>query len=185
MAQISYSASGNSPAPDYAVRITIAYRGKELRLADRQTVAMRTLPTHSLIAPEDQPGFWFQVEDAGGRVLYRRIMENPIRVDAETVSDDPRRPLMRVEIKNPEGVFFLLVPLLREAAVVRVYSSPLEPGKAGDPAREILAFDLFGGSGGGQEPPTGPGTGPNKPRRRSRKTPPAGDVDQDQDEEEA
>jgi hypothetical protein len=156
------------------VRATIAYRGQELRLASRQTVTMRTLPSHALQATQDQPGFWFQVEDSAKRVLYRRIMDNPVRFDTETVSDDPQRPLMRAKVENPEGVFFLLVPLLREAAIVRVFSSPFEPGKEGAPAREILAFDLFGGAGGEQEPPPGTGSGPKKPPRRSSKSKPSG-----------
>lgn len=165
MAQSSHTASGNSYLPAQAVRITIAYRGPELRVASRQTVAMRTLPSHELQAPDRQSGFWFQVEDAGGRVLYRRVMQSPIRFDTETVSNDPQRPLMRVAVDEPDGVFFLLVPLLREAQTVRVFSSPLEPHKDAEPAREILVFNLFGGEGG-QEAPTDPGTQPNKPRRR-------------------
>jgi hypothetical protein len=185
MAQSSHSASGKSYVPAQAVRATIAYRGQELRLVSSQTVAMRTLPSHELQAPDGQSGFWFQLEDAGGRVLYRRVMQTPIRYDTETVSDDPQRPLMRVALEDPDGVFFLLVPLLREAQIVRVFSSPLEPHKDAEPAREILAFDLFGG-GGGQEPTTGPGTQPNRPRRRGgKKTQTDEEPDQDQGGEEA
>lgn len=180
MAQSNQSASGKLPVPAQTVRVTIAYRGQDLRLASRQTVTMRTLPSHELQVPEKQSGFWFQVEDGSGRVIYRRVMQNPIRYDTETISDDPQHPLMRVEVADPDGMFFLLVPLLREAQVVRVFSSPLEPHKDADPAVEILAFDLFGESEGGQEPSTGPGTQPNKPRRRSGKKPQS-DEEADQD----
>ncbi len=130
-------------SPNRTTRVTIAYRGQELRIQSRETLRMRTPPSNPLQVAEKQTGFWFQVEDTSGRVLYRRIMHSPIRVDIETPSGDPERPLKRVPVKQEEGMFFLLVPLLPEARIVSIFSSPLEPEKAGEPAVEIFRFFIF------------------------------------------
>lgn len=124
------------------IRVTIAYDRVDLRVVGRKQVAMKALPSNSLEPVQDRSGFWFQVEDAGGRVLYRRIMASPIRLDAETPSGDPDRPLRRVPLANVSGTFFILVPKLPRARTVRVFSSPLEPEERMLPAAEILRFPL-------------------------------------------
>lgn len=128
--------------PSRAIRVTLSYQGQDLRLVSRRMLHMRTLPSDPLDVSQKQVGFWFQVEDANGRLLYRRTMHNPIRFDTETPSDDSERPLKRVPLGEPAGTFFLLVPFLREAKTVRVFSSPFEPGKDTDPAREIMHFNI-------------------------------------------
>jgi hypothetical protein len=126
-----------------AVRITLSYRGKELRLVSRKVLSMRIPRSEPLEIPEKQAGFWFQVEDANGHLLYRRVMYNPIQFDTETPSDDPERPLKRVPISEPRGTFFLLVPFLREARTVRIFSSAFEPEKDAESAGEIMRFNLI------------------------------------------
>jgi hypothetical protein len=126
-----------------AVRVTLSYQGKELRLVSRKVLSMRTPPSAPLEISEKQAGFWFQIEDANGHPLYRRVMQNPIQFDTETPSDDPERPLKRVPLREPRGTFYLLVPLLREARTVRIFSSPFELEKAMESAGEIMRFNVF------------------------------------------
>ncbi|MCA1706167.1 MAG: hypothetical protein LC808_24045 [Actinobacteria bacterium] len=140
-------------AAQRGMRVVLDYRGREVRVAGRRVLSLRVPPSDPLIVPERQSGFWFQVEDADGRLLYRKVMANPIRSDTETPSDDPERPLKRVPIPDPRGTFFILVPLLPGAYTVRVFSSPPDATPPARPAEEILRFPVFADVTG-EQPPT-------------------------------
>jgi hypothetical protein len=103
--------------------------------------------------PERQTGFWFQVEDIAGRPLYRKVMDNPIRFDAETPSDDPEKPLRRERLAQSTGTFLLLVPLSPQAHTVRIFSSPPGAEQSFEPAQEVLQFPLFVDATGEQREP--------------------------------
>jgi hypothetical protein len=47
-------------------------------------------------------------DEQAERTLYRRIAQNPMHSSAELLTDDPDRPLRRVEIPDPRGEFVLL-----------------------------------------------------------------------------
>lgn len=153
-----------------AVRVTLSYQGKELRLVSRKVLSMRTPPSAPLEIPEKQAGFWFQVEDANGHLLYRRVMHNPIQFDTETPSDDPERPLKRVPLSEPRGTFFLLVPFLREARTVRIFSSPFELEKATESAGEIMRFNIVDDITASHSNTVHPSS-PNKRRQKKPSTP--------------
>ncbi len=129
--------------PARAMRITIGYEGTRLRVASRKVVAMRTPPSDPLVVPERQSGFWFQIEDIAGRPVYRKVMDNPVRFDTETPSDDPEKPLRRERVAAAAGTFLLLVPVSSQAHTVRVFSSPPGPEQSFQPAREVMTFPLF------------------------------------------
>jgi len=152
--------------PERAIRVGIGYEATRLRVASRKLVAMRTPPSDPLAVPERPSGFWFQVEDIAGRPVYRKVMENPIRFDTETPSDDPEKPLRRERLARPSGMFLLLVPLLPQAHTVRVFSSPLGPERSAQPTEEVLAFPLFA-TDSGQQPgaPTDAQSGAQPGRR--------------------
>jgi hypothetical protein len=140
--------------PERAIRIAIGYEGPRLRVASRKLLAMRAPPSDPIVVPERQSGFWFQVEDVAGRLVYRKVMENPIRFDTETPSDDPEKPLRRERLAQTAGTFLLLVPLSPQAHTVRVFSSPLSPERSAQPAEEVFTFPLFATVTG--EPPGAP-----------------------------
>ena len=135
---------GAQPA---ALRLTFTYRGTEIRLTSVARVDMVTLPSDGLRTIEPRSGFWYEMLDEHGNPLYRRVIENPVRMSAEVRSDDPDHPLTREVIASPEGLFVLHVPDLKAAQTLAFYSSPLEPSKALEPARVIAQFDL-------RQPPT-------------------------------
>jgi hypothetical protein len=130
-----------------ALRLTFTYRGSEIRLTSAARVDMVTLPSDGLRTIEARSGFWYEMLDEHGTPIYRRVIENPVRMSAEVRSDDPDRPLTREAIANPEGLFVLQVPDLKAARILAFYSSPLDPSKALEPARMIAQFDL-------RQPPT-------------------------------
>ena len=163
-----------------AVRVTLSYQGKELRVVSRKVLFIRTPPSAPLEIPEKQAGFWFHVEDANGHLLYRRVMDNPIQFDTETPSDDPERPLKRVPLSERRGTFFLLIPILREARTVRIFSSPFELEKAAESAAEIMRFNIIDAITASPSN-TAPPSSPNKRQQKQPSTthqPPDQDSDQ-------
>jgi hypothetical protein len=135
---------GNFPT----LRLTFSYEGSDLRLISRQRVEMMSPPSDPVQAQKEQTGFWYEVRDAEGRTLYRRVIQNPIKFAAEVRSDDPERPLAWQEVSEPRGNFILLMPDLDRAHMLVLFSSPMEPGAALGPAKEIAHFDLAQGPEG-------------------------------------
>lgn len=162
----NHSAAGSrTNQNERALRVALAYEGESLRVLSRQSVAMRTLPSDPLQANERESGFWFQVEDSNKNTLYRRVMDNPLRFDTETPTDDPRRPLYRVPLEKVNGVFHLLVPLSmsNRADTVRIFSSPLDPKGSTQPAREIFEFPVVADVAGEGRPSDRPQGGSSNP----------------------
>lgn len=129
---------GNFPT----LRLTFSYEGSDVRLVSLQSVEMVPLPSDPVYAQEPRTGFWYEVRDTKGRTLYRRATQNPIKFAAEVRSDDPERPLMWQKVSEPKGSFVLLMPDLKEAQTLVLFSSPLDPEKAAGLANEIARFDL-------------------------------------------
>ena len=127
---------------DRSLRLTFSYEGSDVRLVSRQSVEMVPPPSDHLRTLEGQTGFWYELRDAEGRTLYRRITETPVKFAAEVRSDDPRRPLTWEKVSRPQGHFVLLMPDLDQARTLVLFSSPLEPEAAAKPAKEIARFDL-------------------------------------------
>ena len=123
-----------------AVRLVIEYDGSKLTVRDRQDVEMATPPSDPLQGYEGQSGFWFEVRDAKEKLLYRRVMSNPIPFDVE--AHDPETGSRRYEVAKPRGVFAVLVPDLKEADSLSLMSSPSEPKKRAGPAKPLARFPL-------------------------------------------
>src|SRR5437016_3866771 len=62
-------------------RLTFEYDGPAVRLVKRQRLEMLAPPSDPLTGYEGQSGFWFELQDAAGRVLYRRVLHHPLRYD--------------------------------------------------------------------------------------------------------
>jgi hypothetical protein len=123
-----------------AVRFTFAYKGTSVRLISRQRVQAQPHASDRAYEYAGQAGFWVELRDARDRVLHRHVMHNPIAYDREAPSGDPQRPFTRVAIKEPEGVFTVMVPDLAETHSVHVFASP--PSKHAEPAKEVGRFEL-------------------------------------------
>lgn len=133
---------------EVALRLVFSYEGSDVRLVSRHRVRTSALPSDPTRTGEGQAGFWVEVRDSEERVLYRRVMPNPIASAVEVRSDDPERPLSWRELKQPRGSFTLLVPDLGTASSLVLFGSPGRRGAPTGPAREIGRFDL---SVGGDE----------------------------------
>ena len=129
------------PQPKAALRFLFDYEGTEVRLLSRQSVLMVLPPTDALEGLEGQAGFWYELRDATGTPLYRRIVRNPIQVHIEVHEADSTSPTRRL-VEAPQGVFSALVPDLPQAEVIALCSSPLT--KAYGPVQAIATFGVRG-----------------------------------------
>jgi hypothetical protein len=157
---------GNYPARPQAVRVVVAYDRKRLRVASEQRIDMRAPPSDPVYDYEGHSGSWFELRDAEGRVLYRRVTPIPIAQDLEAPSGDPKRPFTRVKAER-RGTFVLTMPALASAREIVLFATP--EGKPAAPAAVIGHIQL--GKQGRPEKPKkrGGSRAPSKPRRSKRK----------------
>src|SRR5262245_17144800 len=115
MTQTNPPATQPSPRSSQTLRLTFAYDGDDVKLLRTQRVAMITPPSVTAAPEKGQSGYWFEVRDAKGALLYHRAVHDPIRTDVEVFSDDAKQTITRVPVARPRGQFTLLVPDLPNA----------------------------------------------------------------------
>ena len=141
MANSETSLPPHPPAPTHALRLTFDYRGSALRLTDSRRVEMVAPP---VVAPPPKPGqsgYWIQVTDAAGRIVYHRSLHNPIAVDTEAYAPDRTQTITRVPLPTREGQFTVLFPDLPAAQAFALHG-PADPGAPSTPAQELLRLDV-------------------------------------------
>ena len=72
-----------------ALRLTFSYEGNNIQLISQQKIE-KVLPPSG---PSDniqpnQTGFWYELTDSNHNILYRQVMDFPIKADTEVFSDD-------------------------------------------------------------------------------------------------
>ena len=126
-----------------AVRLTFSYNGDKMELLSRQEVDMLVPPTDPISEPKSRHGFWFEVKDDKGKTLYRKVQHDPVRSDVEVFSNDPKQPLMRVPVKEPKGIFSVVLPAAgAEHEVAFMRSAPPQGKKAATAAKEFARFPV-------------------------------------------
>jgi len=135
-------------APGYArsshtLRLTFAYEGDKVSLARVQRVEMIASPSvTSLPQLGAHGGFWVEVRDTSGAVLFHRVLHNPMRQMAEV---HRLNQAVRLVTGMPgKGEFEVLVPDLPEASQVVLSGNPPETNRSLDLSKELAAFSLNG-----------------------------------------
>jgi hypothetical protein len=142
-------AAGDTPMTR---RLFFAYEGDQIELVAQERVAMPTFPS----APVEEDwttrfsGFWYELQDAEGRTLYRRATESPLQATVEVPTGDPAQPFTRQQRDHPQGHFVLVVPETEAAESVALFggplavmpSAPLDREALAAPAQEIARFRL-------------------------------------------
>lgn len=142
----------SSAAPN-AMRLTFSYTGDEVKLVSQQAVNMVVPPTDPVKNFKRQKGFWAELKSEKDKTLYRQVLHNPTRNDAEVFSDDPYQSISREPAPERKGVFVVVVPKVATAAEVALSRSPDPRPKpklgvasarslATAPAKEIMRFKL-------------------------------------------
>ena len=150
------------PPPTHTLRLTFEYRGNNMRLTESQRVEMVPPPVVTAIPQQGQCGYWVQLTDTAGRIVFHRPLYSPIAVDAEVYSADRNQAIARVPLAHREGQFTVLMPDLPEAETFALHG-PIDPEKPSEPAQELVrlpvdAIRKFRPSPGtGQSGPAAPG----------------------------
>jgi hypothetical protein len=127
--------------PPQALRITFSYQGAQIRLLGVEKVPM-TVPASSALAPQaGQTGYWLEVHDAGGRLVYHRPLHNPIAMDVEAFSPTPGASILRAPRAVHEGRFTVLIPDSDDARSFALHG-PADPARPDEPAQELLRIDV-------------------------------------------
>lgn len=88
-------------------------------------------------------GYWMELRDKSGRVLFHRILHAPLGDSVEVHSPDGK---IRREVGTPsERVFEVLVPDQDEASTAVLVGEGLQPAKAAG-ARALRAVEPAGGT---------------------------------------
>ena len=132
------------------MRLTFSYAGDDVKLISQQPVDMQLPPSDPLKGYSRYKGFWAELKSKKDKTLYRRVMHNPTRNDAEVFSDDPEQSISREPAPKRRGVFIVVVPDTDQSDSVTLFRSEPEtkgPARgiralASKPATEILRFKL-------------------------------------------
>lgn len=125
--QARSSATEKSPK---AMRLTFSYNGDDVKLVSKQTVDMVVPPSDPVKGYARQKGFWAELKGANDRTLYRHVMHNPTRNDAEVFSDDPGQSISRAPAPKRKGVFVVVVPETDQGEEVSLVRSPPDKKEA-------------------------------------------------------
>src|SRR5215208_4069038 len=81
------AAKKTSPKPTYepmkAMRLTFSYDGDYVKLVSQKRTEMKVPPSDPVTAFKKQKGFWAELKNERDKTLYRHVMHNPTRNDAE------------------------------------------------------------------------------------------------------
>lgn len=140
-----------------AMRLTFSYQGDQVKLVSQQPVEMTVPPSDPVKGYEQQKGFWAELKGDQDKTLFRRVLHNPTRNDAEVFSDDPELSISRAPAPKRKGVFVVVVPHTEKGREVTLSRSTGNPNieaagaprgmaamrsLATGPAREIARFKL-------------------------------------------
>ena len=100
----------SEPPPTAAWRLTFEYDGEDVRVVSQERVEMLPPPDDEELLSHGDAGYWVEVRDDDGEVLYRQVVHDPIRTDIEVFPEDPSQPIERVALDHPRGLFQVVVP---------------------------------------------------------------------------
>jgi len=136
----SQSREVGGAVPTSALRLTFSYSDKGVYLDEIQPLTGMPTPPTDPIQHGPEAGFWYELRDATNSTLYRQVVDNPMRHEAEVYTEGT--PINRQTVKNHAGSFTLLVPSLEGATTIVLFSSPLNAATFGAAAEEIARFSL-------------------------------------------
>jgi hypothetical protein len=118
--------------PGPVSRVRVRWREGRWVISDERQVPEMVIPNSQPLprAPEGQQvvGFWFEVTDPERRLLYRRIIEDPLRQRLEIPLDDGR--FTNVPVERKDITFEVLIPDSPENATLSFFGTvDGEPGR--------------------------------------------------------
>ena len=129
---------------DSALRLTFSYNREGVTLDSIWTLEGMPTPESDPIEHDPEAGFWYELRDADNTTLYRQVLHNPVRYDAEIYLEG-EETIVRQVFDDYADTFDLLVPALATATQIALFSSPLNPETLGEAATELATFSLTKG----------------------------------------
>lgn len=139
-----------SPEPNKAMRLTFSYNGDDVKLLSQERTEMTVPPSDEVKGYAKQKGFWAELKSGTDKTLYRTVMHNPTKNDAEVFPESPDGVISREPAPKRKGVFVVVVPDTDKGEEVTLSrSAPDTEGPtmgisalASEPAEEILRVKL-------------------------------------------
>ena len=127
-------------------RITLKFEDGDFNLLSRQTITKVIPQSDELPQVNDSlSGFWYELQGFEENVIYRRIIENPVRNTFEGPDIDTPENGNAVDRKEsiPQSqIFTLLIPFPPSGAQLVLFGSPLLEGAVAEPAEELASIPL-------------------------------------------
>ena len=141
--------SKTSADSNKAVRLTFSYDGNNVKLLSQQRIDM-IVPSSDALKGYGEKGFWAELKSGSDKTLYRTVMHNPTKNDAEVFPETPGGEISREPAPKRKGVFVVVVPDTEKGEeVILCRSAPETIGPArglralaSAPAEEILRLKL-------------------------------------------
>ena len=139
-----------SPESNKAMRLTFSYDGNDVKLLSQQRIDMIVPSSDAVKGYGTHKGFWAELRSGRDKTLYRTVMHNPTKNDAEVFPGTPNEGISREPAPKRKGVFVVVVPDTDEGEqVILCRSKPAIKGPtkgiralASTPAEEILRLQL-------------------------------------------
>ena len=138
------------PESNKAMRLTFSYDGNDVKLLSQKRVDMIVPSSDAVKGYGTHKGFWAELRSGRDKTLYRTVMHNPTKNDAEVFPGTPNESISREPAPKRKGVFVVVVPDTDEGEqVILCRSKPATKGPtkgiralASTPAEEILRLQL-------------------------------------------
>jgi hypothetical protein len=131
------------PVPyTYSFRLTFQIQESHVELVALQRVAMRALASLAETSGEPHVGFWFELTDEKGAVLYHRTLRDPLPEGIEVFDDEKGGKIRRVPNTRKAAKFDMIVPDLPAAADFILYGTHGKPEEARRASRQLARFPL-------------------------------------------
>ena len=109
-----------------AKRLTFSYENTNIKLIDQQELEKIIPQSTSLTELENRAvNFWLEITDKKKKILYRQVIENPIKTDIEVFSDQSNESIIRKELSEIKGVFSIVIPDAPQAESLDFFSRTL------------------------------------------------------------
>jgi hypothetical protein len=118
----------SNPTAPAAWSLTFAYDGSNVHLERKERLRMVVPGSDPTEGYEGNTGYWIELRDASGKVVYRTILHNPMPQYHE-VHDRSGRPT-HVPVKECKGSFTVVVPALPQTSTIVFFGTdqpPVEP----------------------------------------------------------
>jgi hypothetical protein len=126
-----------------ALRVVFSHSGNDVRMEAAKELDLVVPPSLDTGESRRAGAFYFELQDEGGRVIYRRAGDHPAPRFIEVPSGQREHPFAHVDAgdlgSSAEGVFSILLPRVAGGRYVELFAT--ETGEAYQ-ARSIGRFDL-------------------------------------------